>query len=89
MPSVSCGRHTALAFLVVLVLAQLLGSDSMVSADSSYRKPPFNGSIFGKRSSSNLNNNNGENTSMTIAEIVRNVILIRWIEQTSNHTRPF
>lgn len=49
-------------FVVLIVVLGLLAVN--VAADSSYRKPPFNGSIFGKRSNSgnaisNNNNNNG------------------------------
>lgn len=48
-------------FAVAMVLVLGLLAISGVVADSSYRKPPFNGSIFGKRSNTGnaIGNNNG------------------------------
>lgn len=42
--------------VLAFVLIQLFTNGAMVEAN--YRKPPFNGSIFGKRAAGN--NNNGE-----------------------------
>lgn len=65
----SSGLRSVCSVLVLVMIVGMLSSDGrhFVVAESSYRKPPFNGSIFGKRAppmnslvNSNRNNNNGK-----------------------------
>lgn len=59
MSSERRGFVTILA--IILVIGLLSNEALLVVADSSYRKPPFNGSIFGKRSSNRNSNPNNVN----------------------------
>ncbi|RZC40201.1 hypothetical protein BDFB_008940 [Asbolus verrucosus] len=45
--------HSTFARLLTICVVAMIFSSWLVVAEATYRKPPFNGSIFGKRGATN------------------------------------
>lgn len=55
-------KIAVIAFTIALIVTFLVSSRSVEASGGGYRKPPFNGSIFGKRNSEGVgggSNNDG------------------------------